>query len=66
MLWSYFSADGREAFLDEYGPVTDEQLLRARVVAFSLSAALAHYGHSEGFSAIEREALAGLERAATE
>jgi len=66
MLWSYFPADGREAFLDEYGPVSDEQLLRARVVAISLSAALAHYGHSEGFLAIEREALAGLERAATE
>ena len=64
MLWSYFPADGREAFLDEYGPVSDEQLLRARVVAFSLSAALAHYGYREGFSAIEREALAGLDRAA--
>jgi aminoglycoside phosphotransferase (APT) family kinase protein len=66
MLWSYFPVEGREAFLAEYGPVSDEQLLRARVVAFSLSAALAHYGHGEGFSAIEREALAGLERAATE
>ena len=64
MLWSYFPAEGREAFLDEYGPVSDEQLLRARVVAFSLSAALAHYGYREGFSAIEREALAGLDRAA--
>jgi aminoglycoside phosphotransferase (APT) family kinase protein len=65
MLWSYFPVEGREAFLAEYGPVSDAQLVRARVVAFSLSAALAHYGHSEGFSAIEREALAGLERAAT-
>jgi len=66
MLWSYFPVEGREAFLAEYGPVSDDQLLRARVIAFSLSAALAHYGHSEGFSAIEREALAGLERTATE
>ena len=66
MLWSYFPVEGRQAFLDEYGPVSDDQLVRARVVAFSLSAALAHYGHSEGFLAIEREALAGLERAATE
>jgi aminoglycoside phosphotransferase (APT) family kinase protein len=65
MVWSYFPADGREAFLAEYGPVTEEQLLRARVVALSLSAALAHYGQVEGFAAIEREALAGLERAAT-
>lgn len=66
MLWNYFPAEGRQAFLDEYGPVSDEQLVRARVVALSLSAALAHYGHGEGFLTIEREALAGLERAATE
>jgi aminoglycoside phosphotransferase (APT) family kinase protein len=65
MIWSYFPAAGREAFLAEYGMVSDEQLLRARVVALSLSASLAHYGHREGFAAIEREAVAGLERAAT-
>ena len=66
MLWSYFPPEGLEPFLAEYGRISDEQLVRARVIALSLSAALAHYGHSEGFSAIEREALAGLERAATE
>jgi aminoglycoside phosphotransferase (APT) family kinase protein len=66
MLWSYLSPAGREAFLVEYGPVSEEQLLRARVVALSLSAALAHYGHSEGFAAIEREALAGIDRAAAD
>jgi hypothetical protein len=64
MLWSYFSPEGREAFLAEYGPVSEEQHLRARIIAFSLGAALAHYGHSEGFEATEREALAGLDRAA--
>jgi aminoglycoside phosphotransferase (APT) family kinase protein len=63
MLWSYLPPSGREAFLTEYGPVADDQLLRARVIALSLSAALAHYGHRERFPAIEREALAGLERA---
>ncbi|HYX76867.1 MAG TPA: phosphotransferase [Gaiellaceae bacterium] len=66
MVWSFLPVEGREAFLAEYGPVSDEQLLRARVVAISLSAALAHYGHSEGFGAIAREALAGLEQAAAE
>jgi aminoglycoside phosphotransferase (APT) family kinase protein len=66
MLWSYLPREGREAFLAEYGPVSEEQLLRARVVSLSLSTALAHYGHSEGFAAIEREALAGLGRAAAE
>jgi aminoglycoside phosphotransferase (APT) family kinase protein len=64
MLWSYLPPGGREAFLSEYGPVTDEQLLRARVVALSLSAALTLYGRHEGFPSIEREALLGLERAA--
>jgi aminoglycoside phosphotransferase (APT) family kinase protein len=64
MLWSYLPPEGREVFLAEYGPVSDEQLLRARVVALSLSAALARYGHDEGFSAVEREALGGLDRTA--
>jgi aminoglycoside phosphotransferase (APT) family kinase protein len=62
MLWSYLQPEARDAFLLEYGHVTDEQFVRARVIALSLSAALAHYGHSEGFPAIEREALSGLAR----
>ena len=66
MLWSYLPGHGRAAFLSEYGPVSDEQLIRARVIALSLSAALAHYGHNEGFSAVEREALSGLARTAAE
>jgi aminoglycoside phosphotransferase (APT) family kinase protein len=64
MYWSYLPPGGRELFLSEYGPVSEEQLLRARVIALSLSAALAHYGHREGFSAVEREAMRGLEQAA--
>jgi aminoglycoside phosphotransferase (APT) family kinase protein len=64
MLWSYLPHEGREAFLAEYGAVTDEQLLRARVIALALSAALVHYGHGKGFRAIEREALFGLDRTA--
>jgi len=66
MLWSYLPSAGREAFLAEYGIVAEDQLLRARVIALSLSAALAQYGHRERFPAIEREALAGLERATTD
>jgi hypothetical protein len=53
-------------FLAEYGSVTDEQLLRARVLALSLSAALANYGHRKGFPSIEREAFSGLARTAAE
>ena len=66
MLWSYLPLDGREVFLAEYGALSDEQLLRARVLALSLSAALALYGHKEGFPMIEREALVGLDRTAAE
>jgi aminoglycoside phosphotransferase (APT) family kinase protein len=66
MLCSYLPLEGREAFLADYGSVTDEQLLRARVLALSLSAALANYGHREGFPSIEREALSGLARTAAE
>jgi aminoglycoside phosphotransferase (APT) family kinase protein len=64
MYWSYLPPGGRKLFLSEYGPVSEEQLLRARVIALSLSAALAHYGHREGFPAVEREAMRGLEQAA--
>jgi aminoglycoside phosphotransferase (APT) family kinase protein len=61
---SYLPATGLAEFLAEYGPASDEQLLRARVLALSLCAALAAYGHDEGLPSVEREALAGLDRAA--
>ena len=61
--WSFVPAFGRDAFLAAYGPVDDEQLLRARIVALSLSAHLALYGHAEGHESIAREALGGIARA---
>ena len=64
LVWSFPPPESRPAFLDAYGPLTDEQLLRARVVALSLGAALAAYGHVEGMPSVAREALAGLERTA--
>jgi aminoglycoside phosphotransferase (APT) family kinase protein len=62
LLWSGFPPEGRAAFLEAYGPVTDDQMLRARVLALCLCAALASYGHHEGMANVEREALEGLER----
>jgi hypothetical protein len=44
--------------------VSDEQLLRARVLAIFLCAVLALYAHHEGLPAVAREALRGLQRAA--
>ena len=65
LVWSLVPPRARPAFLEAYGPVTDEQLLRARVLALQLCAVLALYGHHEGMPEITREALAGLARAAT-
>ena len=63
LLWGFVPPEGRAAFLDAYGPVEEEQLLRARVLAFSVWAALAAYAHTEGFPSVERESLGGLDRA---
>ena len=64
LLWSFLPPEGRSAFLDAYGPIGEEDLVRARVLALFLTATLAAYGHHEGMAAVEREALSGLERAA--
>ena len=63
LLWSFVPPEGRTAFLDAYGPVDEAQLMRARVLAVQLFAALAHYGRVEGNAGVEREAVGGLERA---
>lgn len=63
LLWSFVPPEGRGAFLDAYGPVNDAQLLRARLLAIQLCALLARYGHHERLEGVEREALAGLNRA---
>ena len=54
--------DARPAFFNEYGEATDESLVRARVVALNLSAALARYGRDQGQPQVEREAVAALDR----
>ena len=63
MLWSFLEPTQRPAFIDAYGDVREDQLLRARVLAFSICAAVAWQAHGEGLAAVELEALAGLERA---
>jgi aminoglycoside phosphotransferase (APT) family kinase protein len=64
LYWSYFPAGARVAFVDAYGRVSEEQLLRARVLALNLCAILARYGAAEGKETVREEALAGLDRAA--
>jgi aminoglycoside phosphotransferase (APT) family kinase protein len=62
LYWSFVPHEGRGAFLDAYGPVSETQLLRAKVLAIQLCAVLAHYGHSEDQPEILRAGLDGLER----
>jgi aminoglycoside phosphotransferase (APT) family kinase protein len=63
LVWSFLPPSGRGAFLDAYGRVSEEQLLRARVLALFLCAVLACYAHEQGMTSIQREGIAGLERA---
>jgi aminoglycoside phosphotransferase (APT) family kinase protein len=62
LYWSTLPPDGRAEFLQAYGRPTEEQLLRARVLSLFLCGTLAVYGRHEGLPALEREAIAGLER----
>ena len=62
LYWSLLSPAGRERLRDAYGPMTDEQRLRARVLSFFLNALLAVYAHTEGLRSLEREAITGLHR----
>jgi aminoglycoside phosphotransferase (APT) family kinase protein len=62
LFWSSLGPDARGVFLDAYGEVTDERLMRARVLSLFLCGTLALFGHHEGLPALEREALAGLDR----
>jgi aminoglycoside phosphotransferase (APT) family kinase protein len=64
LVWSFLPPEGRPEFLREYGPVSEDSLLRARVMALNLNAILAGYGRDAGMPAVEAEALASLERTA--
>lgn len=66
LVWSLLPAARRGSFFAEYGSVEPETGLRARVLAVYLSAMLAIYARSVGHASLERESLAGLERAVEE
>lgn len=63
IAWSLLDRAGRERFFEEYGPIGEERAVRARVLSVSLCAMLAKYARSVGYANLEREALAGVERA---
>jgi aminoglycoside phosphotransferase (APT) family kinase protein len=63
IAWSLLPVQARTRFFDEYGPIDEVRQLRARVLAVRLCAVLARYARSVGYASLEREALAGFERA---
>jgi aminoglycoside phosphotransferase (APT) family kinase protein len=66
LYWSLLPPTGREALREAYPSVSEEQLLRARVLSLFLNAILAIYAHGEGLRALQREAIAGLHRTMTD
>jgi aminoglycoside phosphotransferase (APT) family kinase protein len=64
LYWSLLDLDGRGAFREAYGVATlmADRLLRARVLALFLNAALAQYADDIGDVQLLAETLAGLQR----
>src|SRR5262249_45265478 len=62
LYWSVLPPDGRQEFREAYGAITDDELLRARILSLFLCGTLALYGHQEGMPQLKREAVAGLDR----
>jgi aminoglycoside phosphotransferase (APT) family kinase protein len=65
LVWSFLPPPARDDFLGEYGAVSGESLLRARVLALFLNATLALYARAEKLPALERECVEGLRRTAS-
>jgi aminoglycoside phosphotransferase (APT) family kinase protein len=62
LYWCFLPPAARSAFVAAYGPIPQERLLRARVLALFICGILLIYGRQEGFPRIEAEARAGLDR----
>lgn len=62
LYWSALSANGRAEFRETYGSLTEDQLLRGRVLALFLCAVLAVYADHTGMETLRREAVVGLNR----
>jgi aminoglycoside phosphotransferase (APT) family kinase protein len=62
LYWAVLPPKGRGEFREVYGGVTEEQLLRARVLALFLCGVLAVYGEHEGRPSLKRAAVDGLAR----
>jgi aminoglycoside phosphotransferase (APT) family kinase protein len=62
LYWSALPPEGRVEFRKAYGPITDDQLLCARILSLFICGTLAVYAHLERLPALKHEALVGLDR----
>ena len=62
LVWCLLPPAGRTRFVEAYGAIDDERLLRARATALYFCAMLASYAHSVGNANLLRESVAGLDR----
>jgi aminoglycoside phosphotransferase (APT) family kinase protein len=65
LYWAALPPEGRASFLDAYGPASDGELLRGRVLSLFLCGTLAVYAHREGLPQLERESIEALQRTST-
>lgn len=66
LYWSFFVGSERDIFLQNYGPVTDAQLVQARSFAVFLNIALLTAAVDQKQSLIAEEAMDSLQRILTE
>lgn len=62
LVWSLLPPEGRASFVEEYGAIDEQRLVRARATAVYFCAMLATYAHSVGNASLLRESVAGLDR----
>lgn len=62
LYWCTLPPAGREEFRAAYGAITEDELLRGRILSIFLCGTLALWGDHEGVESVKREALDGLER----
>ena len=60
--WLLLPREGRLRFVAAYGPIDEDRLVRARVLALFLGLVLALYARDVGNARLERESVAALER----
>jgi aminoglycoside phosphotransferase (APT) family kinase protein len=62
LIWCLLPPAGRARFVETYGPIDGDRLLRSRATALYFCAMLAAYGRSVGNANLVRESVAGLVR----